>query len=298
MPFRLKRKEPVGAGIKRLAAEQIDEASGQLTRQENVEEAIHEARKNVKKTRALLRLVGYGDEDRRLRNVGRALSEIRDAAAMIEVFDAVLEKYQPGVKKESLAGIRRGLEESKHSADAEKAIASALAGLDTIRGRVKDWPIEGDEFRTLAAGLEASYRAGRKALDRAEKNGTAKQYHEFRKRAKEHWYHMRLIESWCTEPLKSRTASLKDLETWLGEHHNLAVLEEKLAIEPGIQLFLALAANEQRELERNSISLGQRLYEQKPKQFVRGLSKLFEVETPRKRPARANQTAIARERPA
>jgi CHAD domain-containing protein len=217
---------------------------------------------------------------------------------MIQVFDAVVEKYQAGVKKESLAGIRRGLEESKQSADPERAISSALAGLDAVRGRVKGWPIEGDEFRVLADGLEASYRAGRKALNRAEKNGIAKNYHDFRKRVKEHWYHMRLIESWWTEPLESRTASLKDLETFLGEHHNLAVLEEKLAIEPGTQLFLALAANEQRELERNSISLGQRLYEQKPKQFVRGLSKLFEVATPRKRPARADQAVIARERPA
>src|SRR5438270_8288086 len=96
MPYRLKKKEPAAEGVKRIAAEQIDHASGQLAQDGDPEKAIHEARKSVKKTRALLRLAEYDAEDKRLRNIGRALSEIRDAAAMIQVFDALVAK-----KKES-----------------------------------------------------------------------------------------------------------------------------------------------------------------------------------------------------
>src|SRR5882672_1152282 len=115
MPYRLRKNEPVAKGIKRLAAEQIDYARGQLAQTGDTEKAIHEARKSVKKTRALLRLVGYGAEDKRLRNIGRALSEVRDAAAMIQVFDALVAK-----KKESFPSIRQGLVESMQSVDAEK----------------------------------------------------------------------------------------------------------------------------------------------------------------------------------
>jgi hypothetical protein len=104
---------------------------------------------------------------------------------------------------------------------------------------------------------------------------------------------MRLLENWWTGPLESRTSSLKDLETWLGDHHNLAVLQEKLEKDPerfgdseGIKLFAPLAASEQQELARNAISLGLRLYEQKPKQFVRELSKLWEAGPAKKQPGK------------
>lgn len=284
MPFRLRKKERVDHGVKRLAAEQIDEARGQLAKRENVEEAIHEARKNVKKTRALLRLAGYGGEDQRLRDIGRALSGVRDTAVMIEVFDALIEKHRASLANENFAHIRRGLEQSKQSADVEKAVSLALDGLDATRRRVADWPIQGHGFQTLGSGFERSYRRARKALHRAEANSAERCYHNFRKRVKEHWYHMRLFENWWTEPLEARTASLKDLETWLGDHHNLAVLREKLELEPNIERLFTLVATDQCELERNSISLGRRLYEQKPKQFVRGLSKLWESTPPRKRP--------------
>ncbi|HMJ62252.1 MAG TPA: CHAD domain-containing protein, partial [Bryobacteraceae bacterium] len=129
-------------------------------------------------------------------------------------------------------------------------------------------------------------RRGRKALNRARKNGIAQNYHDFRKRVKDHWYHMRLLGS-----LAARTASLKELETWLGEHHNLAVLQEKLGDNESIKPFLALAASEQQELARNSISLAKRLYQQKPKQFVQSL-------IPKKQPAKENRTAHVSKRSA
>src|SRR3954453_6023106 len=119
MPYRLRKNEPVAKGVKRLAAEQIDHARGQLAQNDDGQKAVHEARKSVKKTRALLHLAGYSGEDKRLRNIGRALSEVRDAAVMIEVFDALVakhgEKQQHAIGKEGLAGIRRGLVESMRS---------------------------------------------------------------------------------------------------------------------------------------------------------------------------------------
>ncbi len=289
MPYRLTKNEPVAKGIKRLAAEQIDYARGQLIQEDDAKKAVHEARKSVKKTRALLRLANYSCEDKRLRKIGRALSEVRDAAVMIEVFDALVEKQQPAIGKEALAGIRRGLVESMRSVDSAKAVASALAALDAARQRLDRWPIED----ALADGLETTYRRGRKMLRRARKTGHAQNYHDFRKRVKEHWYHMRLVG-----PLDARTASLKDLESWLGEHHNLAVLGEKLEKHPegfgdsaAVEIFLALAAGERRKLAQDSIALGRRLYHQKPKQFVHTL-------TPKKQSASASRAAVARERSA
>jgi CHAD domain-containing protein len=289
MAYRLKRKEPVSQGIKRLTVEQMEEASSHLASGRNKEESVHEARKNVKKTRGLLRLAQgelgalYRQEDKRLRDIGRALSAIRDAAAIIEVFDTLLDKHKAAVKKEHVAGIRRGLEQSKREMERSPAvrrgIERAVAGLHALRRRVETWPLKADGFAALEGGLAASYRRGRKRLGRADKTGVARDFHEFRKSAKEHWYHMRLLEGLWPEPIEARAGALKDLESGLGDHHNLEVLRERLEKEPqeDIQLVLALAVQEQKELERNSISLGRRLYEQKPKQFARDLSKLWDV---------------------
>jgi len=50
-------------------------------------------------------------------------------------------------------------------------------------------------------------------------------YHEWRKRVKEHWYHVRLLE--VTVADGGYEKSLKELETALGEDHNLVLLQEK-----------------------------------------------------------------------
>ena len=293
MSYRLKRKEPVPDGIKRLAAEQIDAASSQLASGKNREEAVHEARKCVKKMRGLLSLASYGKEDKRLRDIGRALSGIRDATVIVETFDTLLEKHKATLNKEQLADVRCELERAP---EFREGIERAVTGLRSVRGRIETWPLQADGFAALEEGLTASYRRGRKRLHLAEKTGDASDLHELRKSAKEHWYHMRLFEDLWPEPIGARAAALKDLETWLGEHHNLAVLRERLPKEPRepIQLLLVLIEGEQKDLERNSISLARRLYEQKTKPFIRDLSKLWDVWheeaklPPRKQPATAS----------
>jgi hypothetical protein len=118
----------------------------------------------------------------------------------------------------------------------------------------------------------------------AEDDPRPENYHEWRKRVKDHWYHVRLVEDLWTEVLEARESSLKNLETWLGDDHNLVVLCDKLTNEPdkygeadGVQLFLALAGEHQKELRQNSMSLGQRIYEEKPRQFTQNMSKLWDA---------------------
>jgi hypothetical protein len=84
--------------------------------------------------------------------------------------------------------------------------------------------------------------------------------------------------------MQAHEASLKNLETWLGDDHNLVVLRDKLSSEPenygdekDIQLFLALADQYQKELREKAISLGQRVYEEKPRQFTRNIQKLWDA---------------------
>ena len=117
MAYRFKHGESVAEGVRRVAREQIESATECL--QDNTGaadgEKVHEARKAIKKVRALLRLVRpslgrtYSAENRRLRDAGRKLSKLRDAAALIEVFDEFQKRAPNSLPRRTLAFIRRNL---------------------------------------------------------------------------------------------------------------------------------------------------------------------------------------------
>src|SRR5258708_37043741 len=101
MAYRFEENETVSDAVRRIAGEELRSAAYQLSRRKsgNRDEAIHEARKSIKKTRALLKLMRMelGDcfdrDNIRLREIGQQLSEIRDAAAMLEVFEPLAQEH-------------------------------------------------------------------------------------------------------------------------------------------------------------------------------------------------------------
>ena len=296
MSYRLKRGESVPEGIRRIVQEEVDSAAELLSNSNGKkrDEAIHEARKSLKKIRGALRLVQpelgpvYRAENTRMRNLGRQLSQIRDATAIIEVFDGLREKYKDSLQRDAFASIRQGLEKNKREteqgANVDQIAQRSLSALRRTGKRAKNWPLKNDGFQAIAPGLEERYRRGRKTMKIVQNDPTPENYHEWRKRVKDHWYHVRLLESLWTDVMQAHEGSLKNLETWLGDDHNLVVLHSKLEDNPeqygeqkNIQLFLTLADQHQKELRENAMSLGQRVYEQKPGEFTRNLSKLWDA---------------------
>lgn len=295
MPYHLKPSESIPEGIKRVVLEEIDSATEQLSRnRKDRGEAIHEARKSIKKIRGALRLVQaelgpiYQAENTRLRDIAHKLSEIRDAEAIIEVFNGVAGKYQDELQKNTLASIRRGLQTNKReieeTADADNVARRAASVLRAARKRVPSWPLKQDGFRAIELGLRNRYARGRKAMVIARKDPKPEHYHAWRIRVKDHWYHIRLLEGLWTDVMQAHESSLKKLETWLGDDHNLVVLcgkvqdgPDRYGTEKNVQIFLALAAQYQKDLRQDAMSLGQRVYEEKPRQFVRNMSKLWDA---------------------
>src|SRR5271157_5353894 len=118
MAYVLMAGESTAAGIKRVIEEELEAAAAQLCRKSIArrDEAIHEARKSVKKIRAALRLVEddlpvlFNRENRRLRDAGRKLATFRDAAASIEIFDKVIAGPGNRAGKAALGSIRRVLQ--------------------------------------------------------------------------------------------------------------------------------------------------------------------------------------------
>src|SRR5581483_9455456 len=234
--------ESVHAAILRIAREEATDAAKRLRDSAgNRDEAIHEARKSVKKLRALIRLVSNelgstaDEENTHLRDVGRQMSELRNAAAMLEVIDG-LEKHFGVVNH--LAEVRQHFLTRK--ADAEngpKATAIMHAAATAFNGfaeRAGNWPLTTDDFSAFKKGLKKSVRAGRRALACVKKEPSDENYHEWRKSAKDHWYHLRLLSGVMGRPIERREKQFDRLAETLGDDHNLVVLRDVLSAEPHV----------------------------------------------------------------
>jgi len=294
MSYRLGVGQPVSDEIRRIILEEIDSAAQRLRgpADGDRDRRVHEARKSLKKIRAVLRLIQpvldkavYRSHNHRLRDVGRTLSTIRDAKAIIEVFDAVASRPAQTAILEGdfAAAIRKTLEEHKRATeenlDVEKAMSEAADALSKLREDLGQISLEGNGFGMLEPGFRKTYQRGRKAMHRAEKHPEAVNLHNWRKRVKDHWYHVRLLTELQSDLVTSRQDDLKKLETWLGDDHNLVVLREtildgdaKLTSRKQVRQFVRLAKHHGQDFREKAFKLGQHLYSEKPKHLIRDLS--------------------------
>jgi CHAD domain-containing protein len=294
--YRLLPREPVGAGMKRILAAQVDDASAQLRGEAGTEpaEAVHEARKDVKKIRSALRLVrdeiadeNWRRENDHYREVARTLSSFRDAEILVEALDGLAERFGPEAEGRFDA-LRQQLESENRAAhddgSLERAMAEAAAGLAAGRGRIAQLPLEGDGWEIIGPGLHRSYRGGRKRLRAVHEEASVTNLHELRKRVKDLWYQLRLIRDADKHMLGDLVDYAHDLSDHLGDDHDLALLRETVQrrraafTDPSDKRHLLEEIDQRRgELQFAAISLSERIYAEKPKRFGKRLEKRWEA---------------------
>jgi CHAD domain-containing protein len=286
MAYRFKAKESIPDGVKRLASAQIGGALEALTgRGHSHEEQAHEVRKRIKKVRALLRLVesertgSFNSEHARLREAGQKLAPFRDAAALIVSFDALRDKYPD--KAQGLDTVREGLLAHKRRFESHQTfrrvldeVAAELAG---IGKKVKGWKLDEDGFSAIARGAERTIIRGRKSMAQACKTRQAEDFHDWRKRVKDHWYHLRLLHDLWPDVMQGYEDSLRTLESILGRDHDLTLLADKT---PRNHALRRTVHHFQDELRAEAEPLGIRIYGGKPSHLMRQLEQWWSIWKP------------------
>lgn len=295
MSYRFESGEAVPAASRRVAAEQLAQALESLREEGDRAEAVHDARKRLKKLRALLRLLrddlggtAYKRENRRFRDAGRALSGVRDAEVLVETLDQLRGHFDGVLLARAFAGARRELMRRQEAAtrrvlEEGERDAEVAAELEAAQARLADWPLESEGWPAVAGGLERVYARGRDAFaEVCEDSGDAAAFHEWRKRVKDLWYHLRLLREVWPEPMKAARDEAKALSDLLGDDHDLVVLEETLRAEPeafgGTEeraALLGLIAERSAQLRAAAQPLGERLYAEKPSRFARRVERYW-----------------------
>jgi hypothetical protein len=108
--------------------------------------------------------------------------------------------------------------------------------------------------------------------------------HEWRKRAKDAWYHVRLLRDAAPSILRPLGDRFHDLSDALGDAHDLVVICERLQATPDrfggqnrVEPACALAEARRADLEQRATLLGARLYAEKPKAYAARMGAYWRV---------------------
>jgi hypothetical protein len=284
MAFALDPRHGVASGLKRVVRKQLDNALEALSGRPELER-LHQVRRCVKKTRAVLRLFdeAHGPiarQQKRLRSVGHHLSALRDA----QVLSATLQKLQAQHRHALARTVMRRVQDelSRHTAGVHDEVracaAAAKRRLEKSRRKIPGLVHDAGRFPETRDGFVHGYRRARKLFESVSLDSEAAQFHRWRRRVKDHWYHVRLFER-SDRAAHARAGRLKTLETWLGEEHDLATLRQWI-LENGARFDGLRGADRivdsigkaRTRLRRQSLRLGRELFAPKPRELRRAVT--------------------------
>jgi len=285
MSYCLQKDEPVASGIRRIAHEQLADALYQIGQVTDGKEAaaVHATRKDIKKIRALLRLIrqeiGQGifqEEDQRMRSVAHAFSGTRDARVQLQLIEKL--RHQAHLESAAFSKTSSALEKEMagHTGRFGPRWRQARMTLQEICDRLEGWPLDELGMDDLCSALRRSYRRARKGLRRAGAESTAANFHSLRKRVKEVCYQTRILQCLNRAVMGAMADAAKILGGELGDLHDLAVFRNRLEAEEGCRdderiVLLGLICRRESKLEQIALNLGARFFAEKPVAFERRL---------------------------
>ena len=290
MAYRLKPRETIPHGLRRLASDELQSARDGL--RENSpppDTAIFAARKSLKKVRTIRDLIAadkgahLGGARKALRRVNRRLSTLRDADALLDILKKLRRSNPRLFDEHTFARVRRRLVDHKHASMAAAADAGEWDRVDrdlrALRRSAKRWQPKHRRFRALGEGLRVTLRTGRQALGRAQRRQRADDFHEWRKQVKALWYQLRLNED-CSPEISRDVMALHRAQTELGDDHNLEVLREELSTDPAVcdvERLRHAVTRYQRALRRKAVADTARIYSRLPDAYVRGVRRAWKI---------------------
>jgi CHAD domain-containing protein len=288
MAYEIRTDEALGEGLRRSAQEQLEGAVDALERkiEEQPGKAIHDARKRLKKTRALIRLARpvlgrkvARRENAALRSAAATLSAARDADVMVQTVEALGDRYSGRLPAAAFEAVRAAVagDGGGGGGGAAPDVGEALAGIRGVLERIEDWPLADAATQDVLAGASVAYAAGRAQMPGPDDRPSAEELHEWRKRVKDLWYHGLLLQNAWPAVLSVQAEEAHVLSEVLGDDHDLSVLRDRLTSatidDPAADVdgVVALIDHRREELQAEALDRGRRIYAEGPKAQARRL---------------------------
>ncbi len=289
MGFRLKLREPLPDGLKRVFREQVESAL-KLCRHPAKERGVtvHEVRKHLKKLRAALRLtvseVGksrHAREDRYVREIGRLVSDLRDAQVRLQTLIQLRDETAKGSGENHFPRIEEllSLERESFSAAFAGWQKQAIPKLERVGEQVSKWPLAGITWKQICGTVGKIYKRGQRGLAKTIKKPQPENFHAWRKRVKDLWYQLRILQPLNRVVLEKIAADVEVLGELLGREHDFDFLLARLenegsdeALRNELVQLQKLIRKRGSKLRRDAVELGRRFYAEPSKAFAKRIS--------------------------
>lgn len=278
---------PLNPEVKGLALEMIREGQKILKDEDDIDQAIHEVRKVLKRLRALVRLIRddlgetqYKSANIAFRDAGRLLSGARDQYVFRQCLEEIRSGYGKYLKVRVFKSLETRLQEQHNlelaSLEKDKSdIDEVRKTLEEMVTEVKSWELKDTGFDNIGSSIARVYHRGHSALQTVMENPDPHKYHEWRKRVKYLYYQFGYIRALWPRRMQATEESLGTLAGLLGQDHDYAVFSQYLSSHPNLfkdevhLLFLQRALERERmKLQEEALPLGQRLYAEETEAFV------------------------------
>ena len=244
MSFRLDPTTACDGELRRVILFQIAHVRQQaLSLSENPLKAPHEARKSIKRIRAVLRLARSADEhfyraeNARWRDISAGLAGPRETAALIETVDRFIVEFANSDNRSTLLTLRAHLAMRLDLLVADggslKAAGQAcIQGCDVGANAIAAWPLPPGPkagAHLLAKGAKRGWKEAETARKKAGRRGAEDDFHALRKAVKSHGTQLALLQDVWPGPLRRRRKGLEELGETLGELNDIYVMQSQIA---------------------------------------------------------------------
>jgi CHAD domain-containing protein len=289
MGFRLKLREPLPDGLKRVFREQIESAlklCRNPAKQRGV--TVHEVRKHLKKLRAAMRLamgqVGKNQhtrEDRCVRKIGRLVSDLRDAQVRLQTLIQLRAQIAKGPEESPFPRIEEllSLERESFSAAFAGWQKQAIPQLERVEARLLKWPLDGLTWKQICCAVGKIYKRGQRGLAKIINDPEPENFHAWRKRVKDLWYQLRILQPLNRVVLAEMAHDAEVLGELLGLEHDLDFLWARLekegsdeALRNDLAQLEKIIRKRGKRLRTDALELGRRFYAEPGKAFAKRIS--------------------------
>jgi CHAD domain-containing protein len=286
MPDHLASADAPMRTVRQLLVRQLAKAIAGLRRRDPSDHAVHEARKELKRARAALRLLrrcigdtAYRRENALIRDAAKPLTPLRDAKVLLET----LRRLEPAAGTQAAGAWVRHLygllqQERRGSRQLRPMELSAAAkALHAVKRRMEGVSDSRLARASLGAGLKRTYQSGRRAFARVRRDATDERLHEWRKQVKYFADELDLALPFVPKLVAKSGKASHRLAERLGDDHDLALLNDKIcryakgasaaSHKGGVRELTARLARRRKTLQAAAHRLGRRLYAPRPRRI-------------------------------
>lgn len=283
MEFAFKGIEPIGSECRSVFLAEAEGAFGHLTGfDDDPDRVIHETRRHNKWMRGLLLLarpvLDSGDlskANRLVRDAARRFSPARDALVRQDTCAGLLDRFGRKRVGPSHAVVMEELQRRHTQIFRDGSLAGEVKGaigdFAEAARLVEAWDWSQVTYEVAFSGIVSNYRLGLRHFENSRASRDPHECHEWRKRAKYLSFHYQLLAFLDPGEFAQRASLAEELASWLGEHHDLAVLEETLSDHEDLGIsaksaltLIRLCEQRRVEIEKDAFERGAVVYLDRP----------------------------------